>query len=112
VDGDLLHVGDTAVVVLRPPGPTVTPEALNHAFLRIQQSGASRGLVVALGYLDVNEVRRREMLAPQVLHVGPEGVQRMADAVALGADPLRFAVAPALAARAERVTVEASGCGA
>jgi hypothetical protein len=45
----------------------------------------------------VEDVHRREMLAPHVLHAGPDGIQRMADAVAVGADPLRFAVAPAVA---------------
>ena len=47
------------------------------------------------------------MLAPQVLHAGPDGIQRMADAVSLGADPLRFAVAiPVTSGRIPCVSLE------
>jgi hypothetical protein len=94
IDGDLIRVRETALVILRSSGGVVIGhEALNHAYLRVVRSGAQRGLVIALGFLDPREVKRRETLAPQVLHTGPDGVQRMADAVSLGADPLRFAVA-------------------
>jgi hypothetical protein len=94
IDGDLIRVGGSALVILRTSGDVVIGhEALNHAYLRIVESGAQRGLVIALGFMDPREVERRETLAPQVLHAGPDGIQRMADAVSLGADPLRFAVA-------------------
>ena len=44
------------------------------------------------------------MLAPQVLHAGPDGIQRMADALSLGADPLRFAVAIPVSPRRSRLS--------
>ena len=44
------------------------------------------------------DVRRREFLDPALLHSGPEGIQRMADAVSLGGNPMSFAAAPALVA--------------
>jgi len=94
IDGDLIQAGESALVILRASGDVVIGhEALNRAYLRVVRSGAQRGLVIALGFMDPREVKRREMLAPQVLHAGPDGIQRMADAVSLGADPLRFAVA-------------------
>jgi len=110
IDGDLIQAGETALVILRASGDVVIGhEALNHAYLRVVRSEAQRGVVIAFGFMDPREVRRREMLAPQVLHAGPDGIQRMADAVSLGADPLRFAVAipvspgpPRVSLRAER----------
>lgn len=94
IDGDLIRVGGSVLVILRASGDVVVGhEALNHAYLHIVRSGAQRGLVIALGFMDPREVKRREMLAPQILHAGPDGIQRMADAVSLGADPLRFTVA-------------------
>lgn len=94
IDGDLIRAGETALVILRASGDVVIGhESLNHAYLRVVRSEAQRGVVIALGFIDPREVKRREMLAPQVLHAGPDGIQRMADAVSLGADPLRFAVA-------------------
>lgn len=105
IDGDLIQVGESALVILRASGDVVIGhEALNHAYLRVVQSGAQRGLVIALGFMDPREVKRREMLAPQVLHAGPDGIQRMADAVSLGADPLRFAVAIPVSPRRSRVS--------
>ncbi len=97
-----LRTDDHAVVIAAAATGVIGREALNRAFLRVQRTGARRGLVIALGYLDRDDVRRREALAPHVLHAGLDGIQRMADAVAVGADPLRFAVAPALAAPAGR----------
>jgi hypothetical protein len=92
-DGNVFRRGDHALVVLRAPLHTVVdPESLNTAFLRFQRSGAKRGVVVTVGTLYSHEVHRRELLAPQLLHTGPEGIQRMADAVAVGADPLDFVV--------------------
>jgi hypothetical protein len=95
VNEDFLRVGDVGIAVVHVDGRV--RDALNHAYRRIVGSGAVRGLVVAAGYVDAEEIRRRELLAPQILHTGLAGVQRMADAVALGANPLRFAIAPALA---------------
>lgn len=96
--GEVLVDGDTAVVVLRVPiGEPVGGELLSHAYHRFEDSGAGRGLVITPGFMNPAEVRRREVLAPAVLHAGPEGIQRMADAIALKSDPLRFAAAPPLA---------------
>lgn len=105
IDGDLIQVGESALVILRASGDVVIGhEALNHAYLRVVRSGAQRGMVIALGFMDPREVKRREMLAPQVLHAGPDGIQRMADAVSLGADPLRFVVAIPVSPRRSRVS--------
>lgn len=98
VEGEVVVCGDLAVVPVRPTaGGVVDHDRLNHAYLQFQRSGKPRGLVACFGLLDPTEVRRREALAPNVQHIGPDGIQRMADAVAVGADPLRFAVGPALA---------------
>lgn len=95
-DGDVLSAGDAAVVVIPAPiGEPLTPDALNRAYRRFRDSGASRGVVVTPGFMDPTDVRRREVFVPSLLHAGPEGIQRMADAVELGADPVRFAAAPA-----------------
>jgi hypothetical protein len=105
IDGDLIQAGETALVILRASGDVVIGhEALNHAYLRVVRSEAQRGVVIALGFMDPREVKRREMLAPQVLHAGPDGIQRMADAVSLGADPLRFAVAIPFSHRRSRLS--------
>lgn len=87
-DGDLLRIGETAVVALHGAGA----EAMNHAYRRYDASGALSGLAITVGYLSPREVERRELLAPDLRYVGPDAVQRMADAVALSADPLAFAV--------------------
>jgi hypothetical protein len=70
----------------------VGAEDLNAAFLRFQRSGAKRGVMVTAGRLYAHESRRREALAPNLKHTGPKGIQRMADAVAMGANPLDFVV--------------------
>lgn len=94
-DDDVLVVGDQAIVVVRSRlGEAIRDDALSHAYLRFTASHAQRGVMVTPGILFPTEVRRREMLAPALLHTGPDGIQRMADAVALGADPTRFAAAP------------------
>lgn len=90
--GDRLISDDTAVVVVDVRDGAET--ALTHAFLRIQDSGASRGLVLTLGYVDPEVIRRREAAAAHVRYVGADAIQRMADAVELGIDPLDVAVAP------------------
>jgi hypothetical protein len=93
VDDNFIHTGDQALVVLRTPlRAAVGSEDLSAAFLRFQRSGAKRGVVVTAGTLYTHEMRRREALAPALLHTGPDGIQRMADAVAMGANPLDFVV--------------------
>jgi hypothetical protein len=94
VDGDLIRVGDVALVIV---DPRRDPErALTYGFLRIQGTDAARGIVLRLGYVDPQLVRAREAAAPHVRHVGPDGLQRMADAVTAGArDPLAFLLGPA-----------------
>jgi hypothetical protein len=100
VDGDLITAGDLAIVVARAAGGvTVGHDALNHAYLRVLACGARRGLIVAMGYVDPRQIDRREMAAPQVLHASSDAIQRMADAVVLGSDPLRFAAGIPLASR-------------
>lgn len=91
VDGDLLLSDDVAIVVIDPrPDPD---RALTHGYLRVEASPASRGIVLRVGYVDPALVRRREAAARHVRHVGPDALQRMADAVAAGGDPVAFAVA-------------------
>ncbi len=89
---DVLRVGDEVVIVIRAPiGEPLERDVVNHAYRRFQESGAARGVVVTPGFLDPRDVRRREVLVPALRYAGPEGIQRMADAVAVGGDPLRFA---------------------
>lgn len=101
-DGHLIRVGSDgseAVIVVRAPiGEPVDAEDLNHAYRLFRESRARTGVVVTPGFFDPVDVRRREAFAPALLHAGPDGIQRMADAVALGADPLRFAASPAVTA--------------
>jgi len=98
VDDDVVLVADRAIVVVPEAGfGTSASGLLNHAFVRFRASGARSGFVISLGFMDPTEVRRRELFEPALIHLGPEALQRMADAVALGADPLRFAQAPAFA---------------
>lgn len=100
VDGDVVRSGDEAVVVLRSGfGEGITGPNLSGAYLRFRRSGAARGVVVSPGIMPSADVRRREMLDPALLHAGADGIQRMADAVALGGNPLGFAAGPAVAAR-------------
>jgi len=89
--GSTFRCGDRVLIVLHTPMHVgVDDESLSAAFLRYQASGARRGVVLTVGNLHVRDVQRREALAPALLHAGPEGIQRMADAVAMGADPLDF----------------------
>lgn len=105
VVGDMIRTGDEAIIVLSAGAArTFMHDALNHAYLRFRESGGTRGLVVSLGYMDPTDVRKRELLAPELRHVGSEGIQRMADAVAIGADPLAFATAPRVIATTVRQT--------
>lgn len=94
-DGDLFKVGNRAIVVIDTElGRVVPDEALSQAFIRFQSSGARSGFVVTPGLMYPQDLRRRQSMAPQLKHAGPEGIQRMADAVELGADPIRFATGP------------------
>lgn len=94
VHGDLLVSGDVAIAVVDVRGDA--ERALTHGFLRIKSTDARRGMVLRLGYVDPAIVRRREAAAPHVRHVGPDAIQRMADAAAVGGDPITFAAGPAL----------------
>jgi hypothetical protein len=90
---DVAVTGDTAITVVDTSGHRVADE-LAQAFMRIQATGAARGVVVRLGYADPALIRHREAAAPHVRHVTVDGIQRMADAVAAGGDPVEFAVGP------------------
>ncbi|HVL80840.1 MAG TPA: hypothetical protein VM840_04520 [Actinomycetota bacterium] len=95
VTNDVYKVGREAIVVVQSElGRVVSDEELNNAFLRFQSSGAGRGVVVTPGLMYPQDLRRRWAMAPNLRHAGPEGIQRMADAVALGANPIRYATGP------------------
>lgn len=97
VEDDLVLGEDQAIVVVRTGfGDPVPPALLNHAYFRFKESGASRGVLLSPGIMPFLEVRRRELFDPSLLHAGPEGIQRMADAVSLGGNPMHFAAAPAV----------------
>ncbi|MEX2393253.1 MAG: hypothetical protein WD826_02120 [Actinomycetota bacterium] len=88
-DGNVIRCGDRAVIVLRSaPWDAVDAAHLNAAYFQFLDSGARSGVVVTPGALHAYELRRREALAPELKHAGMSGIQRMADAVAVGADPL------------------------
>jgi hypothetical protein len=94
-DTALLLDGHTAVIVIPAAlGAPVGPDDLNHAYRVFTSMRARDGVVVTPGIMDGHEVRRRELLAPDLRHAGPDGIQRMADAVALGADPVALVVPP------------------
>lgn len=90
VEGDIVRAGDRAVVALE----ATDPDALSAAFLRYRDSGARTGVAVGLRSVPPAEARRRELLAPDLRYAGPQALQRMADAVAVGGDPLVFALGP------------------
>jgi hypothetical protein len=92
-DGELVRAGDVAIAVVDVHGDP--EQALSRGFLRIEATDAARGIVLRLGFVDPVTIRRREAAAPHVRHVGPDAIQRMADAAAAGADPIAFAVGPA-----------------
>jgi hypothetical protein len=107
VEGDLIRCGEDAIVVIRrQPIKAFRHDVLNHAYLVFHDTGCARGLVIAFGYLDPVDIRRREMFEPALHHSGREAIQRMADAASIGADPLAFAVAPPVIATT-RTRVEA-----
>lgn len=90
VTGSMVRSGDDVVIVVESGG--MSGNALSQAFLRFRDSGARRGVVVHLGYVDPSEVARRRALVPELGHAGPEVLQAMADAVELGGDPIQFAL--------------------
>lgn len=93
VEHGVIRTGDEALLVLGDAhGRGLTHDDLSDAFLRFQHSGARRGIAIVLGFVAPTETRRRQALAPELVYVGPDAIQRMADAVALGVDPLRFAI--------------------
>jgi hypothetical protein len=93
IDGDMITVGDTVLLVVGDDhGGSVPIEQLNHAFLRFTDSKAREGLVICLGFVRPDHLHRRQLLAPALRHGGPEVVQRMADAAALGGDPVTMAL--------------------
>jgi hypothetical protein len=93
--GDVVVSGDTAIALV-PPLRHGVEDALARAFMHIRDTEATRGIVIRLGYVDPVEIRRREAAAPDVRHVTADAIQRMADAVALGGDPIAFAIGPAV----------------
>jgi hypothetical protein len=93
--GDVVVTGDTAIAVV-PNLRHGMEDALTRAFMHIRDTEASRGIVIRLGYCDPEEIHRREAAAPAVRHVSADAIQRMADAVALGGDPVAFAIGPAV----------------
>jgi hypothetical protein len=93
--GDVVVSGDTAVAVV-PHLAHGMEDAMTRAFMHVRDTEAPRGMVIRLGYVAPEEVRRREAAAPDVRHVTADAIQRMADAVALGGDPIAFAVGPAV----------------
>lgn len=95
VDGDRIVVDDVAIVVAEDITDRAT-EALNHAFHRCREAGVRRGIVLRFGWVNPEELRRREAAAPWIRHVDADAIQRMADAVAVGADPISFALGPRL----------------
>jgi hypothetical protein len=93
-EGSLLLVGDLVVVVVAAPvGRRLESADLTSAYLRFLDSGAVRGLLVTPGLIDAADVRRRQIVDP-LLYAGLDTLERMADAVAWGMDPL-LAVRPA-----------------
>lgn len=96
VDGPSVLTGDDVLIVLSGHRGVVTGGDLTQAYLRFEASGAPYGVAICLGYVDPDELRRREILAPNLRHAGHDAIQRMADAVALGGDPMAFIDAPSV----------------
>ena len=91
---DLVRAGDHAFLVVDGHGRSVRSDTLSKAYLRFTETKAAHGYVVVFGFADRAELDRREALAPQLAYVGRDAIQRMADAVAVGADPLAFVRPP------------------
>lgn len=93
-DKVLLSDGEAVIVVTEARG--LPSDVLTDAFLRFRKSGAAHGVAITLGYVGVRDIERRQALAPSLRYTGLSAIQRMADAVAVGANPLKFAVDPAI----------------
>lgn len=94
VSGPSVLTDEELLIVVPGHRGVVTGEDLTQAYLRFETSHAPRGVAICLGYVDPDELRRREILTPNLRHTGHDAIQRMADAVALGADPLTFIDTP------------------
>lgn len=95
VDGPVIHTdtGEAVIVIPAPWRRIVTREELNAAWFAFKASGDRHGVVITPGTLDHGDIHVRELAAPALRHAGADDMQRMADALALGGDPLHFAVA-------------------
>jgi hypothetical protein len=96
--GNLVRLDDTAIVVVSDVRDGAS-EAINRAYLQYKETDARHAIIVRLGYVDPDVIRRHDAATPDVRHISAEGVQRMADAVTLEADPLAFALGPAVLRR-------------
>lgn len=96
VSGPSVLTGEVLLIVLPGYRGVVTGDDLTHAYLRFEASRAPYGVAICLGYVDPDDLRRREILAPNLRHVTHDAIQRMADAVALGGDPMAFIDAPSV----------------
>lgn len=93
----LLVADHTAIVLVGDgSGHSVSSDDLARAFLKFESAHVRDGVAVCLGYVNPQELHRRELLAPNLRHAGPEAIQRMADALRLGGDPMLFATGPAV----------------
>jgi hypothetical protein len=87
-DGDVVLLPHMAFIVADVRGD---PEhALSRAYLRLRQTGRAHGIVIRLGYVDPTVLARRASSAPDVVYTDTRALQRMADATALGLNPLDF----------------------
>ncbi|MGH2687412.1 MAG: hypothetical protein ACRDKW_01190, partial [Actinomycetota bacterium] len=88
-DGDAVVADGVAVVVVPARmGAPIGRDLLDRAFRQFLESGAANGTVLSLGLMDHSDVLHRELFVPQLGHAGPEAVQAILDAVAVGGDPL------------------------
>lgn len=96
VRGELVRTGDHLIAVVGSPrSRPVSPEVMSELYLRFRRSGATTGTIISLETQNWEDVRRRELLAPELSHTTTRALQRMADAVALGTDPLALLSGPA-----------------
>lgn len=96
-DGVVVADGVAVVVVPAGMGAPIGRDLLDRAFRRFLDSGVDSGTVLSLGLMDHSDVLHRELFVPQLGHAGPEAVQAMLDAVAVGGDllaPVRPAPRP------------------
>lgn len=91
----MIVAGDVAIVLVGDgTGHTVTGDDLSAGYLKFESAHVRDGVAICLGYVNPQELHRRELLAPALKHAGPEAIQRMADALALGGNPVAFAAGP------------------